>query len=629
MIAVIFLITALLGGAAAGLCLAPSHRRFAGAWLGSLMGLTLLIWLPVLFGAVTGYYTAVNYYAAGAVLAALGIAIYLWLRKHPPKKEPIPFPPKSFWLMGAGFMVLMLVLYYNHVLMPRDGDLYVGQSTYGDLAMHLGFITSLAEQGIFPPEYNLFPGALLSYPFLIDSLSSGMLLLGLPLSWSVTLPSLACCALLYTGFYLLFLELARSHTRSMLCLLLFLLCGGLGFFYYLDGSAADPTVFTRIFTEYYNAPTNFPEDGLRWVNPICDMLVPQRTTLLGWTMLPAVLFCVQLGLKEKSSLWMLLGGLFAGALPMMHTHTYLACGIVCFGWVLAYAPWRGEESWISYLLRWAAFGVPAIALALPQLFTWTFRQATGDAFVREGRDWVNEGDPTWWFWLKNLGLAGFLFLPALWAKFKECGAVQSGAWLLCILSLFYYFQPNPYDNNKLLWVWYLLCLPATAWYLEDLWHALKSVPARGFLAAAAAVLLFASGTLSVIREVKSGGDYLAFSREDVEMAEYIRENTETDALFVTGRQHLNPVAVLSGRSIWCGTDLYLFFHGLNTVERASELQLIYQDPELSRSIAEKIGADYILLSDHERYNYPGSATLLDAQYERVHDHGNLTLYRVQ
>jgi len=578
---------------------------------------------------VTGQYTKVNYLVTAAFFAACAVGLWVYVRRHPVPRRTVEAMPKSFWILGAAFLILMAVLYGNHVLMPRNGDLYVGQSTYGDLAMHLGFITSLAEQGVFPPEYNLFPGTLLSYPFLIDSLSSGMMILGMDLAFSVILPSLVCCALLYTGLYFLFLELGRSHGRAIFCLLLFFLCGGLGFFYYLDGSAAEPHLFTRMFTEYYHAPTNYPEDGLRWVNPICDMLVPQRTTLLGWTMVPAVLYCVQRGLKEENRLFMLLGGLFAGALPMMHTHSYLACGIVCFGWVLAYAPYANPRRFGSYIALWAAFGVPAIVLAVPQLFTWTFRQAQGDAFVRKGLDWVNEADPSLWFWVKNLGLTGILFLPALWAKRKEVFRHQSGAWILAILALLFYFQPNPYDNNKLLWIWYILCLPAVAWYLEDIWHAMKPVPGRGLLAAVTAFLLFVSGACSVIREVISGGDYMVFSREDVEFAEYVKENTEPDALFVTGRQHLNPVAVLAGRNIYCGTDLYLFFHGLDTTSRSDEVTLIYGVPEVSRETAEAIGADYILMSDHERYNYPGSSELLANLYETVYSQGNLTLYRVK
>ncbi len=615
-------------GAAVSVFAFPKVRREMAAWLGAAAGFALLIWLPVLVGCISGRFTSLNVHLSALFFFILCAAVVFLNRKKRNAFRTFSPLPLSFWLVGAAFLVLMGILYYNHVLMPRNGDLYGGQSTYGDLSMHLGFITSLAEQGHFPPEYNLYPGALLSYPFLIDSLSSELLLLGLPLSWSVICPSLVCCALLYVGLYFLFLEAARTHARALFSILLFLFAGGLGVFWYLDGAAAEPHNFTQMFTEYYHAPTNFTDVDLRWVNPICDMLVPQRTTMLGWAMLPPVLFCLQRGLKEDSYAWMITAGIFAGSMPMMHTHSYLAAGIVAFGWVLAYAPWKDPKAWISYLLRWASFGLPAIGLALPQLFTWTFRQATGDAFLRLGMDWVNERDPSWWFWLKNLGLAGFLFLPALWAKRREVLAFQSGAWILWGLAMLFYFQPNPYDNNKLLLVWYLLCLPGTAWYLEDLWRALKAVPGRAWFAGAALLLLFTSGVFSVVREIRSGGEYMLFSAEDKAAAEFVREHTDPDDLFVTGRQHLNPVAVLAGRSVWCGTDLYLYWHGLDTRERERDLEQIYTDPETSREVLERIGAKYIYVSDYERYNYPGCTFLLEERYPAVYEDGHRTIYEV-
>jgi len=624
----VFLLLFPLMGAWTAFTCTEQYPKGMALYLGAVAGTVCLIWLPALWALALGSFSVWSYWLAFAVYFLLCAAcIFMGVRRNKARtyRKGSPYP-SSFYVLGALFLGLMAVLFVSHVLYPKEGGYWGGQCTYGDLSMHLGFITSMAEQGTFPPEYNLLPGMLLSYPFLVDTLSAGMLLLGMKLAASVILPSLLLCAILYWGLYIFFLQQSMSHRRTLFCLLLFFLCGGLGVFYYLDGSAADKFNFMRMFTEYYNAPTNFPEDGLRWVNPICDMILPQRTTLLGWSMAPAVFCLVQDGLRENRWRSMLFAGILAGTLPMMHTHTYLAVGVICLGWGIAY--WIGEKDGARYVLRWVAFGVPALVLAIPQLFFWTFRQATGEAFVRIGQDWVNQGDPSWWFWLKNLGLTGFLLLPALWAKRREYLRLQSGAWLLWILCLFVLFQPNPYDNNKLMYVAYLLFLPAVAHYLEDLWHALKPVPGRQYLAAAALLMLFASGTLSIVREIKSGGEYLLYGEEEIALANFVKENTRTDDLFVTGRQHLNPVAVLAGRNVYCGADLYLYWHGLDTTVRAEELQWIYTDGEQSRLVAEGIGADYILLTDYERSQYPGCSELLSTLYKVAYTNGRLTLYRV-
>ena len=76
-------------------------------------------------------------------------------------------------------------LQYTHCLrVGSDGGWWVGQSTYGDLPMHMSFITSL-KNAAFPPDYALFPGQRLSYPFLTDSLSTSLYLMGFSLEWAI------------------------------------------------------------------------------------------------------------------------------------------------------------------------------------------------------------------------------------------------------------------------------------------------------------------------------------------------------------------------------------------------------------------------------------------------------------
>ena len=61
-----------------------------------------------------------------------------------------------------------------------------------------------------------------------------------------------------------------------------------------------------IFTGYYNMPTNFLDWDLRWVNVIADMMIPQRTTLLGWAVLPAGLVLLRSAVRSNDRLRYLL-----------------------------------------------------------------------------------------------------------------------------------------------------------------------------------------------------------------------------------------------------------------------------------------------------------------------------------
>jgi len=46
---------------------------------------------------------------------------------------------------------------FFQVIYPRSGGLYVGQTTYGDLPVHLGIITNLREEQVFPREIRSLP----------------------------------------------------------------------------------------------------------------------------------------------------------------------------------------------------------------------------------------------------------------------------------------------------------------------------------------------------------------------------------------------------------------------------------------------------------------------------------------
>ena len=114
--------------------------------------------------------------------------------------------------------ILTAYLQYTHTLREIDGALYVGQSTYGDLCMHLGFATGLIGQA-FPPEYTILPGNLLGYPFLVDALSASMLIFGTPLSIAFVVPGTLMTVLVYLGFFLFAYEVTRSKAASILALL--------------------------------------------------------------------------------------------------------------------------------------------------------------------------------------------------------------------------------------------------------------------------------------------------------------------------------------------------------------------------------------------------------------------------
>jgi uncharacterized membrane protein len=271
----------------------------------------------------------------------------------------------------------------------------------------------------------------------------------------------------------------------------------------------------------------------------------------------------------------------------------------------------------------------AVAVAAPQLFTWTFNQAVGNSsFLKIRFNWVNNTgdrlkDGYLWFYIKNIGLPFILILLSLLEKNEKRRFIASGAFVIFLLAEFIQFQPNAYDNNKLFYIWYMLCAVLAADYGLELLGKLKGMRAKPVIAVMACIACFSTGVLAVAREAKS--DYQMFSRTDVEMAEFVEKNLPQDAMFMTGSQHLNPISSLAGRRIVCGPDLWLSFHGYDNSERHADVKAFYADPMGNLEILEKYGVGYMLLGDWERGGMPVNEQALrrlfpvvyESEYENV------------
>ena len=124
-------------------------------------------------------------------------------------------------------------------------------------------------------------------------------------------------------------------------------------------------------------------------------------------------------------------------------------------------------------------------------------------------------------------------------------------------------------------------------------------------------------------------NYQLFSAGAVQAGEYVRDETEEDAVFLTGVHHLNPVASIGGRRIVCGPDLWLYYHGLDTNARKADISRFYADPEGSQDVIARYGVDYVAVSSYERNDYRVNTAALDRLYSRVYQNGEMTIWRVQ
>jgi hypothetical protein len=232
-----------------------------------------------------------------------------------------------------------------------------------------------------------------------------------------------------------------------------------------------------------------------------------------------------------------------------------------------------------------------------------------------------------WFYVKNIGIPFIMLLLAAAEKDPRQRRLFSGMIPIVLAAELIRFQPNEYDNNKLLYLaWMIGCMIVSNW-AAHVWRMLKGLRSRPMIASGAAVLIFLSPVLTVARECVSS--YQAFSSEAVEAGEFIRDHTEPDAIWLTGTQHLNPVSSIAGRTIVCGPDLWLYWHGFDTSERRLDLMCFYESPEEYREIPEKYGVSYIYVSSYERSSYEVNEEALKKLYKPIFENDEATIYQVE
>lgn len=649
---------------------------------GSVLGSVLLQWLPVLFAFPMDFTKGAH--VAGA-LAAVLLALLL-TEKHVIRGN-CEVDLRYAVLPVAVYCVFAYLVYSGFEI--RDGVVYSSQATYGDMSMHLGFITSIAEQQTFPPQYSILPGTKLSYPFLSDSISSSLYVWGCDIRLAYMLPMFFAGAQVMLGAWLLFDVWLKDKGKALFAWVLFFLNGGFGFMYFLNGEESFAEAMTRLFTGFYQTPTNLVDENIRWVNMIADMLLPQRATLFGYAVLFFALYLLYRAVFEGEEKLFPLVGVLGGALPMIHTHSFLALVLVSGCWLLM---WLVKEckitsaygfakkllvglvalmqvmqlalsisgkretdmlmlvllmfalmfvcvmvwllcgycrryTWRPLVKTWGVYLVIAAVLALPQLFIWTFGQATGEHFLRGYFNWANIDDNYIWFYVKNLGVALLLFVPGCLLAGRKFTAIGSPILLIWLIAELVVFQPNVYDNNKLLYVAYLLMCGVAADFGMNLLRKIPNSFVKGAVGAVAVFLCTISAVLTLGRECVA--EYQLLERDQVALAEYIMEHTEPGDKILTNTRHNNAVAVLTGRNIQCGSGSYLYFHGLNYGEQESAVRTMYEEPAVYPDAFAYWDIDYIMVSAYERSSYAVDESSIAAMFPCVYDADGVRLYQVK
>lgn len=612
----------LLAGFIAARRTLPNASLAVSLPLGCGYGVAMLAAFPAIFALAFGFGKTAAFLAALLALAVL-LSLLHGLRMHRLPQDP---DRGAVWICLLPVFLITLYLLHTHILHPVDGTLHTGQSCYGDLPMHLGFIEYIAQSGEFPPTYPLLGGEhRFGYPFLCETVSSVFRVLGADLRTAYLLPVVPAVLSVFGMFWQLARRVLNSAGKACLAFYLFFMGSGFGFVYFLGSTEK----FLGVFTGFYTTPTNYTVENIVWVNPIVDLMIPQRATLFGWSvLLPALYLLWRFCYEEQTRLWLPLA-LLVLPLPLLHTHSALALVLLCL--VSGFYTLVHRPRTRSILLPWGGLALLCGLAWLAQILPTVLAQSVdGQNMLRLHFNWVNgQGDGSlkdnyFWFYIKNIGIVYLLLIPSWIHASQKQRWLYGGGLLIWALAEIIVFQPNTYDNNKLLYVWHMLGCLLVAQFLVDATRRISRMPWRMLTLSAVCFLAMFGSVLTVIREMLS--DYQHWSTDEIALADYVSENAASDALFLTSDRHTTPVFALAGRRILCGSGSYVYYHGMDYSDEAAAMRMLYEFPD--ESLLDAWGIDYVVFDASVSAEFAADESWYTARYPVWYENDSCRVYQV-
>lgn len=505
---------------------------------------------------------------------------------------------------GLFLSLIIYLLVLTGVLWVRDNNILVAvYAAWGDTAYHLDMISRLRYSDPFILTHPVLAGEKLTYPFLVNLLSALYQRTGAGVLFSWHLPVLVFGVSFVLLTYSFGKRIFHGSRSSALALVLLLLYGsGTGFIWYfhdinnalheggpgkmLSTAVNPPGTYTNLDVEDTENTVLWPVN-IKWIVPAIGFFSHQKSFIPGI----ALAFLLFLGVRATRGsprLWR--WGIVWGMLPLVHAHTFIAVSIVLFCWFLTdLRHWR----------RWILSGTTAAILALPQLFILVpdiLLSSGKSSFIRLSSGWVAckttaewlsciptvavfESVSGWlvWFWTANFGIVFWVWLVSLitlpvilhFRDNRSCVPLYEyilPGILLFVIPNLVLFQPWDFDNNKILFYWWIFASVLSIYFFKVLTSGGKLY---GFLLILFVFLSSLSGFIEIMNrfaEIKTGY-YNYYQQHQLDAAEWIKDNTEPNDVFLTGDQPTQYIPMLTGRPIYLGYHGWLWSQGRDDIAK--------------------------------------------------------------
>lgn len=612
--------------------LAPRLTAAERLCFGAAAGLAGLSWIGFIFSLALG----LNGISIGLTAAVLLMGM-IW---H--GRLSLPSPSRE-WRWGGvyylGWALLFAWIFGRVIDLNADGLFTSPANNFGDLGFHLSVITSLAYGENLPPQNPIFAGMTFTYPFLIDFLTAFFLRCGAGWRTAFFVENIVLAMALVGTVEILTRRLFGRRPGELLAgrlaPVIFVFSGGLGFLKFWSDLvrflADQEQVKKGLIWFLANLPATYSINNelslfgaaipLRYGNLLTTMLIPQRSMLFGLPIVGMIVVLWRLALtaeeRETQRREMLLAGLLAGLLPMLHAHGFFATMMAAVPLTLIF--WTRE---------WAAFYLPAALLAGPQAY-WLSQTQVRSVLFKPHLWWeAGQANPLL-FWLANNGI----FLLALLAVFVilirrnwSAAKFYLPFWLWFAVPNAVLLAPWPWDNIKVLVYWSLVSSPLVALAPAFLWR-------RGWRAAQAGGLvlllgLILTGLIDVGRGLSPAEKMHIFTREDWEIAARIRDTTPPRSVILHASIHNSPVA-LSGRRSLMGYPGHLWSHGIEYGEREDDIKRIFALGSEATELLARYQVDYVMIGPVEASQFQPNLAGFGSRYPVVFDYAGTRLFRIK
>ena len=606
---ILFIIISIITGFLLTYFLSARYSIFERVAYGTVIGLGLHTWIVYLFSLLWGLQLKSLYISAILLIVLCSVILIIkWTSFKEKIISEIQDIKNDFLLNKVSYYVHIAVfsffttifwrLFYRTIIWKKDG-MYIGlPNNYGDLPLHLAYITSFVWGNNIPPQDPSFAGEKLVYPFLSDFLSAIFLKLGLDFRDILFIPGLLLTVAFYSILYYFAYRLTKRRFTAVISAFIFFFTGGFGFYYFFQDLSHTSS---NIWSFLMNLPrdyTKIPSLNYHWITPLTCLNVPQRPFLFGFPITMLIFTLLYTGIEYKKWREFLFAGVLAGVLPFFHSHSFLAMLMVAIPLGLIFWDWR----------KWFLFFMPAFILSLPQVL-YLSGHVGGGTFFRPSFGWMAGKENFLWFWLKNTSLfwpvviGGF---AVIFVRANGRSPLRLGFYVLPFLILFLLpnlvlFAPWNWDNIKILIYWFLGTTPVAALALTYLYENghFKILSKAGFF-----IIMFVltvAGGIDVFRyAIAPISGWKEFSAEEVKLANRISIETPPHAIFLNAPIFNHPV-FLSGRKSLMGYPAHIWSHGYNDAHRREQdIQTILKGKSDAIALINTYKPSYVTIGPHEK-----------------------------